>query len=390
MFRKFKADKIFTGSELLEGDHVLITGLDGRIEAVVDAADAGEDVEYFSGWLSPGFINAHCHLDLSHLKRKMQPGEGLPVFIRQVMAGRDVASTEVKNHCMLQAMDEMHRGGIVAVGDICTGTTSLEIKKFSALQWVNFIEVTGMSAKDAPGRWAKVLQVRSGYEKQLPDQQSAYSPHAPYSVSPQLMQIINSQSAGEMIAIHNQECSDEDLLFLQKSGAFIDLYKEMNIDVTDFFSTGQSSFKSWTTNFNKGQRILSVHNTETASNDIEYAKNGERDGLSFFFCLCPRANLFIENKLPPVKELIQQGVKIILGTDSLASNEGLSILEEMKVIGMHFHLPPELMLAWATMSGAEALGLAGSLGSFEKGKKPGIVRLKDPDDWERIRLNRIL
>jgi cytosine/adenosine deaminase-related metal-dependent hydrolase len=80
-YRKFKADYLFTGFELAAPDAVLITAGDGIVEAIVPAAEAGEDVETLRGLLSPGFINCHCHLELSHLKGRLPEGSGLVDFL---------------------------------------------------------------------------------------------------------------------------------------------------------------------------------------------------------------------------------------------------------------------------------------------------------------------
>lgn len=371
---------------------MLITQADGRIDSIIKEEEAGEGIEYFQGWLSPGFINTHCHLDLSHLKGMIKEGGGLLSFVRQIISLRDAAAQEKKNQSMFSAMDEMMKAGIVAAGDICTGTASLEVKKFSSLQWVNFIELTGMSDQDAGGRFAKAVGIRSNFDKALPEFKTAFSPHAPYSVSPSLMKMVDNATSGEVIAVHNQESLQENILFAEKKGAFIRLYEDMGIDISGFHPTGRSSLQSWPASFTRARHIISVHNIFSDTNDIEYTKKRESDsgGPVFYFCLCPRANQFIERALPPVDALMEAGVRIVLGTDSLASNHSLSILEEMKVIGRHYHIAPEIMLAWATLEGAKALGMDKSLGSFDKGKKPGILQIREPERFEHAVAGRIL
>lgn len=392
MFRKFKAGRIFDGRELLEAGRVLITYADGTVCEIVNESDAGDGVEFMDGWLSPGFINAHCHLDLSHLKGQIPQGKGLLAFIRQVMALRESCTPEISNKSMFLALDEMQREGIVAVGDICTGITSLEIKKFSSPAWVNFIEVTGMDGKLADNRFGKAAALRSEFEKSLPGQTFAYSPHAPYSVSRELMKKVNDHSVGEALAVHNQESVQENSLFKDKSGEFMELYREMGIDVSGFHPPGHNSLQSWPESFGNNRRIICVHNTFTDTNDIEYTKKqeAEKDGLRFYFCLCPGANMFIEGVLPPVRQLMRAGVKIILGTDSLASNNSLSILEEMRLMGQQLGIPLDTMLPWATLQGAAALGFESVLGSFDHGKKPGVLNISEPGQLSLAKVRRIL
>ena len=121
------------------------------------------------------------------------------------------------------------------------------------------------------------------------------------------------------------------------------------------------------------RNVLLVHNTFTSAEDLAYC-GAARLNRQLFFCLCPNANLYIENRLPDLGLLRAQRCRIVLGTDSLASNDGLSILGEIKTLMHYFpEIPQEELLGWATLEGARALQMHGSLGSFEKGKKPGII-----------------
>jgi len=88
-YKKFQSEQLFTGYELLNSDHVLITDQEGKIEDIVPATDGGDDVQNFRGILSPGFINCHCHLELSHLKNVIPPGTGLIEFLCSVVTKRN-------------------------------------------------------------------------------------------------------------------------------------------------------------------------------------------------------------------------------------------------------------------------------------------------------------
>lgn len=100
--------------------------------------------------------------------------------------------------------------------------------------------------------------------------------------------------------------------------------------------------------------------------------------------------MFIEGVLPPVRKLMQAGVRIILGTDSLASNNSLSILEEMRLMGQQLGIPLDTMLPWATLQGAAALGFESVLGSFDHGKKPGVLNISEPGQLSLAKVRRIL
>jgi len=105
-----------------------------------------------------------------------------------------------------------------------------------------------------------------------------------------------------------------------------------------------------------------------------------KERKDLFWCLCPNSNLYIEKKIPPLNLLLEEECEIVIGTDSLASNSNLSILEEIKTLQHNF---PEIHLGelvkWATINGAKALGEESSFGKIEIGKKPGLLLLEDVD-----------
>ncbi|RZK37404.1 MAG: amidohydrolase, partial [Pedobacter sp.] len=131
--------------------------------------------------------------------------------------------------------------------------------------------------------------------------------------------------------------------------------------------------------FIKEQKTLLVHNTVSSKADVEFAKQSHPN---LYWCLCPQANLYIENTMPDVDLLISENVKITLGTDSLASNHQLNILSEMKTLQTHKNVDFDELLQWATINGAEFLGLSQSLGSFQAGKKPGLNLIQLSEDFK--------
>jgi cytosine/adenosine deaminase-related metal-dependent hydrolase len=120
-----------------------------------------------------------------------------------------------------------------------------------------------------------------------------------------------------------------------------------------------------------------VHNSFTSAADI---KAVQKEMPNSFWCLCPNANQYIEETMPPIELLRASGAEIIIGTDSYASNWSLNIIDEIKTIQKYNpSIPLAEMLGWATINGARALQMEAGLGSFEKGKKPGIVLIKGAD-----------
>ncbi len=377
LYRKFSADHLFTGHELLSGDNVLVTGADGTILDIVKKEDAGDGIQQLTGILSPGFINCHCHIELSHMKGSIPKHTGLVDFVQQVMGQRNAFTEEEKQQAMIAAEQEMYDSGIIAVGDICNAADSVSLKQKSKLRWHNFIEVSGFVDAAAQKRFDAAQEIAAQFRQQLPQFKTTLSPHAPYSVSKTLFELLNRTTAGELITIHNQESREEDKLYLDKSGDFLNLYKNFGIDISAFTPTGKSSLQSWLPYFNNKQSILFIHDTFIKQEDLDLIKLSTINH-QLSTVLCPNANRYIENQLPPIELLMKNDGNIAIGTDSYASNDQLTMIEELKTLQQNFpSLELITFLQWATINGAKALQMDDRLGSFEKGKKPGVVVIEN-------------
>lgn len=378
MYRKFKADNIFDGYQFQQ-QQVLITDVAGVVLELVDEKDAGEGIEEYNGIICPGFINAHCHLELSHMKGLIPKHTGLIDFVLKLVNERHFEEPEILN-AIEKAEDTMLQNGIVAVGDICNNALTIPQKTKHRLRYHNFIEASGFPPAVAAQRFARA---ENFYKDFLFNALSAsIVPHAPYSVSPEMFALINNFSNNNLLTIHNQEAAAENELFEKGTGVFLRMYAAMGIDISFFKATGKSSLQTWLPYFTKEQTVILVHNVFATESDIEFAKLPTVNCQlpTIFYCLCPNANLYISNTLPNVNMLIKNDCNIVLGTDSLASNDQLSIMEEIKTLQDNF---PELslgtLLRWATSNGSKALKMDKQLGSFSKGKQPGVVLIEDTD-----------
>jgi cytosine/adenosine deaminase-related metal-dependent hydrolase len=380
LYRKFTADHIFTGRSILDHPAVLVTDPAGTVVDLLSPADAGGDIEQFRGILTPGFINAHCHLELSHLEGLIRGKEGLVKFVQQVMERR-ASTAELKLEAMMRAEAAMWSSGIVAVGDICNTIDSAGVKEGSRMLWHNFIELTGFTDVMAASRMEFGKQVLEHFQAGPHQERNSFSPHAPYSVSRSLFGLINEATQGQLISIHNQESAEEDLLYQYKNGLFLELYRKFSIDISGFQPTGRSSLKSWLPCFDQGQQILSVHNSFISGDDLAFAEGKPALHGGLYYCICINANLYIENRIPPVHQLAAMQGRVVIGTDSLASNDQLDILEEIKSIQREtaHEIPLGEILQWATINGARALRMDDAVGSFEPGKRPGVVLIEKLD-----------
>ena len=370
---------------MLNSYKVLITKKDGTVEAIVDADDAG-DVETFNGIISPGFINTHCHLELSHMKGLIPEKTGLIDFVYKVVNERHFAEEEILT-AIDRAENEMLLNGIIAAGDICNNGLTLPQKKKQRLAYYNFIEASGWMPTISQTRFERAFNIYKEFETtnhKLQTTNSSIVPHAPYSVSDELWKLITPYFENKVVSIHNQETSFEDELFLHGTGDFTRMYELMKIDNTHYNPSKRSSLQTYFSKLSGAASILLVHNTFIKQEDIEYVQLQTANyKLQTSFCICANANQYIENTMPPIQLLVEKNCNIVLGTDSLASNHSLNLLDEMKTIQQNFQdISLEKMLQWATINGAKALQMENALGSFEKGKKPGVVLIENAENFK--------
>ncbi len=342
-----------------------------------ETARPTESVEYLDGIIVPGFINSHCHLELSHTLGKVPGGEGLIPFITKVM-GRRSSDENVIFDAMQQADKAMKENGIVAVGDISNNILSKDIKANSLIYYHTFVEFMGFDPQKARSIYSKALELLKDFSP-LP---VSLAPHAPYSVSKELLKLFQKNTEGmhEITSMHNQESDDENELYRYKTGKFLGFYKGMNLEIDFFKPQARNSIQSVIPLFSSKQKILLVHNTYTSLKDIYFANRFNRD---IHWCFCPKANLYIEHRLPKIEMFQFHDFNITVGTDSLASNDKLCILSELKVIKKYFpSLPFTETIRWATINGAKFLGIDHKYGSIENGKTPGLNLITNMEGLE--------
>jgi cytosine/adenosine deaminase-related metal-dependent hydrolase len=334
------------------------------------------EVESYNGILCPGFVNAHCHLELSHLRGKFSMKKGLPEFIGEMVTKRNSAEEKILE-AMKKADDEMYEGGIVAVGDISNNAISIKVKKKSKLFYHTFIELFDIVPEKSKGKFSEGKIVQQKFSKA--GLKSSIVPHAMYTVTLALLKLIvtNARKTRNVLSIHNQETAGENEMFLFGKGKLIKKLQSISPSYIKWNQPNDTSLGILMENLSPEIKLQLVHNTFTELNDIHVAL---KKSPNLFWCLCPNANLFIENKLPALKDFINEKCDLTIGTDSYASNTSLSVLNEIKTLNKKF---PEIGLAkiicWATINGASFLGQSKKLGSFEKGKTPGVNYISEID-----------
>ena len=386
--RKIAATYIFPVVEPPIKNGILVCDDDGT---VLDIQKKGDNfceeagVEFYSGILVPGFVNAHCHLELSHLHQKIKEGTGIGGFIGGLNKLR-AATAEEQEKAMQIADRKMWAAGIAAVGDISNGTASLSVKKKSKIYYHTFVEAFGFH----PSRAEKSFEfARQTFEQfSISGLAASIVPHSPYSVSGELFRQIQQHAiqTKKILSFHNQESKGENQFYVDGTGPIADhLRNNLGIDISHWQPTGSSSLQSVLKFFPKENPLLLVHNTFSEKADIDFLKE-KRSHENTWMVLCPNSNAYIENALPPVALFQNEKLNICLGTDSLASNHQLSILSEMTTLQRdNNQLLLDELIAMATLSGACALGVENQFGSFSKGKKPG-VNLISAIDFKQMKL----
>ena len=336
--------------------------------------------EILEGALVPGFVNAHCHVELSHLHGKFYKGSGMAGFIDQINALRDWAGRDVKVRLVQEWMDKMWNDGVSAMADISNDDSSFDVKAAHRMYTRTFLEVFGSE----PEMCGDVMREVTALNVLADDKgiDAAPTPHSCYTMSPQLLSA--SAAAGlsrGYISYHSQESQEEEDLILSGTGAMYENRVRNGMSTPPV--TGESSLKYFITRLADAQpapydqHILLVHNVCLQQEDIDAAKMVMNN---VYWAVCPLSNIFIHNALPPIDLMRKNGLAIAVGTDSLSSNDDLSMIKEIACIRENFpEVPMTEIFTWASLNGARFLSKEDALGTIAKGKRPGIVLVKGVD-----------
>lgn len=389
--RFITADLVFPISSAPLHNGVVVVRPDGRLADVLPADSVhlpdATQVERHEGVLCPGFVNAHCHLELSHMQGVLPEGTGLQGFIGGVVSQRQ-ADPDFIEAAMARADAAMWQAGIQAVGDICNTSDTIAVKRSSRIRYHSFIELLGITPDRAElvmerGRWLRGEFREAGLAATI-------VPHAPYSVSAPLFRLLSSE--GEAVSMHSQETESENGMFITGEGALFEKLRTLGIPMDSFRPSGQSSLRTVLPLLDGCGSIILVHNTFTTADEMRWAMARHP---RLHWCTCPLANLYIEGRIPAVDAWLRSGAQVCIGTDSLASNHQLSILEEMKLLARYCPaIPLEELLRMATVNGAKALGMEKETGTLEVSKMPGLLLLKDvvperPELTDRVSVTRL-
>ena len=347
---------------------------DTDTSAIVSVGKASEGDDILDGAIVPGFVNAHCHVELSHLKDKFRKGTGMAGFIDQINELRDWASRERKIGLTKYWMDKMWEDGVAAMADISNDDSSFQVKKSHPMYTRTFLEVFGTE----PSQCQQVMDSVTALWAQANELglDAAPTPHSCYTMSPRLLS--EAAAAGlssGFLSYHSQESQEEEQYIKSNTGAMY--HNRIKAGMTVPEATGKSSLRYFIDRlkcakpYPYDEHILLVHNVCLNQDDIDAALEVMKN---VYWAICPLSNLFIHNALPPVKLMRRNNLKITVGTDSLSSNEDLDMVKELYCIQSNFpQVPLTELFSWACLNGARFLGKEDVLGSIKVGKKPSLV-----------------
>jgi cytosine/adenosine deaminase-related metal-dependent hydrolase len=374
--KQFSAQFIFTNAGPPLKRAIITAEDDGTIVKVEESSGElkeRQSVEFYNGIIVPGFVNSHCHLELSHLKGAIPEGGGLADFLMNVRKLRNYDQEEIISAAERED-ENLFREGVSLCADICNTAATFDIKKRSRIRYISLGEVFGIDPEKAGRRMDELMHLAKAAEEAG---LTFYPvPHSTYAVPLPLFRMLREKSTGNKVtSIHFMESESEAAFLKDHTGPMRRAYEESGL-LTAKLQMPKDNVTAIMDEVTPAGNLILVHNTYADRATVAAVKKRGNT----FWCLCPGSNLYIEKRLPPVEMLMEEGCRIMIGTDSLSSNKKLSMLAEMKIIQEYFPtVKLEEIIRWATVNGAEALGEGDTYGTIEPGKRPGLVVIKDLD-----------
>ena len=358
---------------------------DGTITSLGVCPDPKVENNFVKGCIAPGFVNTHCHLELSYLWKSFRKGTGMAGFIDQINAMRDNKSLDEKLRDIQHWSDVMWNRGVSAMADISNCSDTFAIKKASPIYTRTFLEVFGTEPKDCDSVMSSVRRLKKEAESDGLD--AAPTPHSCYTMSPELVSAASADALKSgYLSYHSEETEEEEDMLKYGRGAMWENRKAAGMSVPPV--TGKSSLLYFIDRLKKvhpapfNEHILLVHEVCLDQEGIDAVKQV----MTYpFIALCPLSNIFIQNVLPPVSLMRRNGLKITVGTDSLSSNDDLDMVKELFCLQSNF---PEVempeLLKWACSNGAEFLSKEKEYGSIRLGMRPGLVLIDNVSEDCRL------
>jgi len=355
---------IQNGAILLDGDGIRAVG--PALEVL--SGFKGLICDHGAGAILPGLVNCHAHLEFSALAGRIPPQERWEEWLKTTLAAREALAPAAVDQGILQGIEALRRGGTALVGEVSNTGASLTHLENSPLEYHLFYECLGFNLRervDLAAVFPFLAETRAARNLQV-----SAAAHAPYSVSAALFRAISRWNDANSLpqTVHLGESRGERDFLATGHGFFQDLLKSRGRWMEDFQAPGSSPAAYLNELDFLGPRTLAVHGVWLDDPDCRLLAQSQT-----WLVLCPRTNRYTGAGVPPVDRLLQAGVNLALGTDSLAGNWDLNLFGEMRWHHRIFPAyPGDLWLRLGTLNGARALGRDRDLGSLEPGKKAAL------------------
>ncbi len=295
--KRFASQYVFTNSGPPLKRAVITTEDDGEIINIENTSgDLKErhSIEFYNGIIVPGFVNCHCHLELSHMKGFIKEGTGLGEFIEQVRTTRK-ANTQSILSSAYSADNYMFNNGIVLCADICNTSDSFTIKKDSRIRYVNLLEVFGLDPDKAVKRIDEITVIAEKAKEM--DLTFSMVPHSAYSLSLTLFRLLRDKSLNNKVtSIHFMETAGEEKFLKNRTGTLMNSYERSGL-LPARLETPDCHASVILEEVTKSGNLILVHNTFADRKTVRQVN----ERVNLFWCLCPNSNIYIENRIPPVE-----------------------------------------------------------------------------------------
>jgi cytosine/adenosine deaminase-related metal-dependent hydrolase len=331
----------------------------------------------------PAVVNAHTHLELSWMRGRVPPGEAMPAWAARLISERQqgdsihqrsTAGADLRRDAIVAAIAEARASGTGLVGDVTNTLEACGSLAHSRLSATVFFELLGFRAADPAG----LVEAAKGRLGDLPSSnrlQWAIAPHAPYSVSPDLFRAIAAAAAGRPLSVHLGE-SPEEIRFLRDGrGPWRDLLERIGAWSSEWVAPECGSVDYMQRLGLLTDRLIAVHGVQFTDDDLRQLASCGATVVT-----CPRSNQWTGAGVPPIGRFYRSGVRVALGTDSLASVENLNLFSEMVAVRtLCPDIPASHILKSSTLDGAVALGFGRELGSISTGKRAELLAVRVPE-----------
>jgi cytosine/adenosine deaminase-related metal-dependent hydrolase len=364
------APPIANGVVAVEGERIAYVG-------APENAPEGQDLDLGNVLLMPGLVNTHGHLELTGMRGFLEDLDFPDWILRLATAKRAVlTSLEMVTDAARLGIAEGLRAGVTTYGDTCHSGAVLAALRDTGVRGIMYQEVFGPDPAQSAGSMAELRQrIDSARHLETSLVRVGVSPHAPYTVSDELYRAATSFAldAALPMALHIAEAEVESQLVEEGRGRFADGLRARGIDARPRAASSVALLDRLGV---LDARPLLIHCVRLTRTDIERIA---RTGSSVAHC--PAANAKLGHGIAPICELLDAGVRVGIGSDSVASNNRIDVLEETRLavllqrarLRRHDALTTHAALHLATLGGAEALGLADQIGSLETGKAADLA-----------------